>query len=127
MVWQVVLDMIVLPLDQIKEKILSASSMPGAELDDRIKKKMDELSGLISEEGAGHLIATELGISLMNANVSLKVKKLAPGMRGVDVLGKVVRRYEVRTFQSQRGPGKVGSFVIGDDSGSIRAVLWNEQ
>ncbi len=116
----------ILPLDQIKEKIKQTSSLSDDEISERIKKKMEELSGLISEEGAAHIIANELGISLLSVNTLSKIGKLAPGMRGVDVVGKVVRRYEVRSFQTQRGSGKVGSFVLGDESGTVRAVLWND-
>lgn len=118
--------MMLLTLPQIKEKILTAG-VTEAELNDRIKKKMEELSGLISEEGAAHIIANELGMNLATVPSLLKVSSLTPGLRNVEVLGKVVQKYEIREFQTVRGAGKIGSFLYGDDTGVIRVVLWNEQ
>lgn len=119
--------MLTLPLEQLKEKITSSAKIPSEELDERIKKKMDELAGLISEEGAAHIVANELGVQLLSMSMLAKVGSLAAGARNIDVLGKVVRKYEVRSFQTARGSGKVGSFVLGDETGTIRAVLWQQQ
>ncbi len=119
--------MFVLPLDQLKEKIRKEGKISDDELKERIKKKMDELAGLISEDGAAHIIANELGIQLAAASVAVKISSLGAGMRNVDVIGKVLRKFEVRTFQSERGAGKVGSFILADETGTIRVALWNEQ
>ena len=35
--------------------------------------------------------------------------------------------YDIKEFQSASRSGKLASIVIGDESGTIRAVLWNEQ
>src|SRR3989344_5915650 len=110
---------------QIKEKLLS-SGISEAALNEKIKSKMEELSGLISEEGAAHIIANELGVQ-MTMSATVKISSLNPGLRNVETLGKIMQKYEVREFQSARGPGKVGSFLVGDETGVIRVVLWNEQ
>ena len=114
-------------LTQIKERILHEGKLSEKELQEKIKQKMDELSGLISEEGAAHIIANECGIQLIAGSTAFKVKDLAAGLRNVEIAGKIVQKYEVREFNSTRGPGKVGSFVLGDESGVVRVVLWNDQ
>ncbi|MBI4153211.1 hypothetical protein HY497_01690 [Candidatus Woesearchaeota archaeon] len=119
--------MIVLPLDKLKERIVKESGISIAELDGKIHEKMNELSGLISEEGATHIVANELGMQLLEGSAALKVADLKAGMRNVDVLGKLTRKFELRHFESARGPGKVASFVFGDETGVTRVVLWNDQ
>ncbi len=117
-----------IPLAEIKDKLLKSNKVTPRELDERIKKKINDLSGLISEEGAAHIIANELGVELFNASSSrLKIKEVYAGMRDVTTLGKVVRKFEVREFTKGDSKGKVCSLVIGDETGTTRLVFWNEQ
>ena len=119
--------MIVLALDKLKERIVKESGLSVPELDRKIQEKMSELSGLISEEGAAHIVANELGMQLLEATATSKINELKAGMRNIDILGKIMRKFEIRHFESARGPGKVASFVFGDETGVTRAVLWNDQ
>ncbi len=116
-----------IPLPQLKEKILTSGKIGPLDLDEKIKTKITELSGLISEEGAAHIIANELGVTLTTTAEKLKIKEVYAGMRGLTTVGKVVRKYEVREFQKQDKIGKVCSLVLGDETGTVRVVLWNEQ
>ena len=119
--------MINMPVSMIKQKIIEKSSMNEEELDRKIKEKMDKLSGLISEEGAAHIIANELGIKLFEVSGKLQVQNILAGMRNVEVSGKVIRKYELRQFSTEKRSGKVASFLIADETGLIRVVLWNDQ
>ena len=117
-----------IPLTEIKEKIVESGKLSGVELDNRIKTKINELSGLVSEEGAAHIIANELGIELVSQSKNkLKVKEVYAGMKNVTVVGKVVRKFDVREFQKGESIGKVCSLVVGDETGTVRVVFWNEQ
>ncbi len=116
-----------IPLSQLKTKILRSGKISGTELDDKIKTKINELSGLISEEGAAHIIANELGVELLQSGDKLKIKEIYAGMRNVTMIGKVVRKYEVREFHKEDRVGKVCSLILGDETGTIRLVLWNDQ
>lgn len=116
------------PLAEVKERLLKSGKITPRELDERIKTKINDLSGLISEEGAAHIIANELGVELFNAERSkLKIKEVYAGMRGVSIVGKVVRKFEVREFDKGDKKGKVCSIILGDDTGTIRVVFWNDQ
>ena len=89
---------------------------------------MDSLAGLVSKEGAAHIIANELGIKLFEEETGrLKVKSLLPGMRNVEVTGRVLEIFPVREFQRGEGTGQVGSFLLGDETGKTRIVLWGNQ
>lgn len=117
-----------LPFPDIIQKIKATSGLNEDDINKKIDSKMQQLSGLISKEGAAHIVANELGIKLFEqTNGVLKVKNILAGMRNVETAGKVIKKYELREFQKNDGIGKVASFMLGDESGSIRAVMWNEQ
>jgi len=116
------------PLAEIKEKILASGKISNDELEQKLKAKINELSGLISEEGAAHIIANELGVEIVSlAQKKLKIKEVYAGMRNVTTAGKVVRKFEVREFAKEDRTGRVCSIVVGDETGTIRVVFWNEQ
>ena len=50
-------------INRIKEK-----GFNDKEIERKINRKLEELSGLISREGAAHLIANELGINLFDGS-----------------------------------------------------------
>ncbi len=52
-------------LNEIIEKIKEQSGLPEEEIKNKIKEKQRELYGLVSPEGAAHILAKELGIELV--------------------------------------------------------------
>ncbi len=120
--------MINISYDEIIVKIREKSNLSDSEITERIKAKMDQLAGLISKEGAAHIVANELGIKLLEQTAGkLQIKNILSGMRSVETIGKVMQIFDVRDFQSQNRSGRVGSIVIGDETGSIRVVFWGDQ
>ncbi len=120
--------MIKIPYEQIIERIKSEGKISEIEINDKVNEKMKQLSGLISKEGAAHIVANELGIKLFDAfSGKLQIKNIVVGLRNVDTVGKVLQVYELREFKTNERQGKVASLVIGDETGTIRAVLWGEQ
>ena len=118
--------MIRMPLPEILARIKEKTGIAEAELLTKIDAKCVALAGLISKEGAAHIIANELGVKLFEG--SGKIKDLLPGMRNAEFLGRVTQIYEVRDFQRADGSaGKVGSFVVGDDTSNVRIVCWGNQ
>jgi replication factor A1 len=119
--------MIKIPFEKIISKIKEQADINEEELNSKIKEKMDQLSGLISKEGAAHIIANELGVKLFEEGKQ-KIKDILSGMRSVETIGKITNVFNLNEFQRKDGsPGKVASFVIGDETGRIRVVLWNDQ
>ncbi len=119
--------MINLPLETIKEKIMEKAGISEQEVDFRIKKKLDQLSGLISKEGAAHIVANELGVKLQEPVGVVKIKNILVGMRNLELDGKAIRKYEVREFKTEKREGKLAKFLIGDETGTTLIVLWNDK
>ncbi len=119
--------MLGLTYDDIVRHIVQQKSLSIDDIEKKVKEKLNKLSGLISKEGAAHIIANELGINLMETlrREGVKIDRLTGNMRGVTVIGKVLRVYDVRTFVKNNREGKVGTFLIGDSTGVIRVVLWD--
>ena len=109
---------------RILKKISASAGLEEEELERRVEAKRAKLSGLISKEGAAQVIAAELGISFDNEQ--LKINELLPGMRKVNVVGKVINLFPVRTFTTKKGDeGKVANLFIADDTSNVKVVLWD--
>jgi len=58
----------------------------------------------------------------------MKISELKPGMRRVDITGKIQEISEAREVTTRRGEqSRVATAVITDDSGTVKLNLWNEQ
>jgi len=120
--------MIKIPYEQIIERIKKEGGISEEEINTKIEGKMKQLSGLISKEGAAHIVANELGIKLFDSFTGkLQIKNILSGLRSVETVGKVLQTYELREFTTNDRQGKVASLVIGDETGTIRIVLWGDQ
>ena len=110
--------------EKVLEKIARASGLSKEEIKEKVKAKRAKLSELISYEGAAQIVAAELGINFENEK--LKINELLPGMRKVNVVGKIIDLFPVRTFKSKKGEeSKVVNFVLADDTSNIKIVLWD--
>lgn len=56
----------------------------------------------------------------------MKIAELKPGMRRVDVSGKILDIENIREVQTKFGPGQVASATLQDESGTVKLTLWNE-
>jgi len=120
--------MIKIPLAQIIDKIRQEARVSEKDINDKIDAKLKELSGLISREGAAHIIANELGVNLYKQLTGkAKISNVLAGMREVEILGKVQRIFETREFDTGQRKGKVANIIVADDTGVARVVLWNDQ
>jgi len=118
--------MLDMPYEDILNKIVQKSGKDKEEVEELIKKKQEELGGLVSKEGAAHIIANELGIKIIPDVGKLTVENIVSGMRNVEIVGKVVKKYEAKEFSTEKRSGRVASFLLGDNTGIIRVVLWDK-
>src|SRR3989344_7747774 len=109
--------------EKILEKISSVSGVEKEEIDRRVEAKRAKLSGLISRDGAAQVVAAELGISFDNER--LKIEELLPGMRKVNLVGKIINSSPARNFNKNGKEGKVLNFVIADETSNVKVVLWD--
>jgi replication factor A1 len=119
-------------MGRIEDLINTVSEKTGlqkGELRQRIREKQHELSGLVSEEGAAFIIANELGVKTQNRVIEtaqMKIKDIMPDMRAVTTTGRIKFISEPREFTTKKGlKNKVCNLELYDETGSIRAVLWN--
>ncbi len=106
------------------DRISKAAGLEKDDIDRRVEAKKAKLSGLISKEGAAQIIAAELGISFENDD--FKIAELMGGLRKVNVVGKVMNIFPIHSFEKGDRKGRVVNFILADDSGSTRVVLWDE-
>lgn len=115
--------------EKITEKIVEETDLDEDDVKEEVEKKIEEFEGLVSEEGAIHLVAKEHGVQVSeDNNQDLKIENIVPDMRKVRIKARVVNILDPNTFQRDDGDeGKVQNVVLGDDTGTIRMTLWDEQ
>ncbi|MDD5587904.1 MAG: DUF2240 family protein [Candidatus Nanoarchaeia archaeon] len=118
--------MLNLSYEQIISTILENTTITKEELQDRINAKLKELSNLISKEGAAHIIANELNVKLLDVPKVLKIKDVLPGMRLINMTGKVINFYGVREFNKDGRKARLATMLIGDETATTRLVIWDE-
>jgi len=117
--------MLQLSYDEIVDKIKENSGLSSEEISEKIKNKLENLQGLVSKEGAAHIVANELGLKIFDQpSGKVKIDQIRVGMRDLSITGRLVRKFDVREFQKGERSGKVGNIILGDETGTIRAALW---
>lgn len=120
-----------------KEKLLSAlvqkTQKTQVELERLVQNKINELSGLVSAEGAIYILANEFGVRLdvekpkKEAN-TVKIEQIKEPKMSVSVTVKILRKYDKVQFSSAQGSsGSVQSLLVGDETGVTRVVFWNDK
>lgn len=116
-------------LEELLADMQKQSNMTAEQLNSLIEDKSIELSGMINKEAAIHLVAQDLGINLPKSeNNKLQIKNLVPGMRNVNIIGRVFKTSPIKEFQKKNGEkGKVSNIFISDGTGYTRVPMWNDQ
>ncbi len=109
--------------DMLIERIARASGKSREEIERLVEAKRAKLSGLVSKEGAAQIVAAELGVNFEKERV--KIAELMHGMKRVNVLGKIIKMFPVRTYTRNEREHKLASFILADETGNIRTVLWD--
>ena len=119
-------------VEKLFDNLIEKSGKTKEELNSMIEEKVNELSGLISEEGAIYIIANELNVRLENdkpkreANLK-KVEEITTPKEPVSLVAKVIRKYDKVNFTSKNGEGSVQSLLVGDETGITRCVFWYDK
>lgn len=115
--------------DEILKRIIEKTSLSEEEVKKKVLEKQNELSNLVSKDGAAYIIAKELGIELFpkKAERRLQIKNIVPKIRVLNIDARIVRIFPVKEFESKGRKGKVASIILGDQTGTIRLTLWDQQ
>ncbi len=114
----------------VRRILLSRPDLTKERILGMVKMKRDSAGQLLTEEGAAYMLANDLGIDIDRGTLrtTLKLKDLVAGTSDVTVTGKVILTYPTRTFSRKNGAlGKVGRFMLQDDTASVNVVLWDEK
>ncbi len=122
--------MLQIPIKDVISKIQGETGLSETEIKQQIANKMQALDGLVSEEGAAYIVASELGVQLFKDTRSgtIKIKDIVIGMQAIETVGRVMRAFNPTTFTGKDGkPKQVGSFILADETGEIRTVIWDQR
>jgi len=116
-------------IEEILIKIEKETNTSREELLEKISRKQKSLSGLVSLEGAAHLVAKDLGLDLLEKmERRLEMKNVMSGMKNVNVIGRVFRISNINEFKRSNGSsGRVANIYLGDNTGHLRLALWDKQ
>lgn len=115
------------------------------ELEREIERKKEEYKEFISEQGILFLIAKEQGLNIRSPNIDpvvydlieeedidydefkINISEVEEGMTNIVLLGRVGLINKTNFFmRNDSSTGKVSSFLLKDNSGVIKIVLWGE-
>ena len=123
--------MLHMPLSEIITKIATGAKRSEDEVKELIKSKCNSHNGLVSEEGAAHIVAHDLNVEIFKVPTEnsgkIDIKDVVVGMRTFEIVGKVTQVMAIRTFQKQGKTSQVGNFNLTDETGTTRIVLWDQK
>ncbi|MCO6041390.1 OB-fold nucleic acid binding domain-containing protein [Thermococcus alcaliphilus] len=119
--------MTVITKEEIVDRIRKKTGMSLKEIERKIKEIAQ--TNEISEHAAALLLAEQLGVETEEEEPALiHIADLVPGMRNINVVGRVLRKYPVREYTKRDGStGRVAALLIYDNTGRARVVLWDSE
>ncbi|MHA1150000.1 MAG: DUF2240 family protein [Promethearchaeota archaeon] len=115
------------------QKIIKETGLTPKEIQDLVEEKKEELKGLISEEGALFVVAKELGVDVKEESqeiikdIEINTSGISSNMKNITIIGRIKEIDEIRSFPKNDGTtGYVGSFILQDNEGEIKVILWND-
>ena len=115
--------------DEVLNNLQKLTNVPKEMLLEKIESKRKEMRGLLSFEGAAHLIGKEFGINLFNkSEKTLQIKDLVTGMKNCNFFGTIFKVSKINEFKRKDSSiGRVINLFIGDTSGFVKLALWDKQ
>jgi ssDNA-binding replication factor A large subunit len=114
--------------ETIVNKIKEKTNLKEEEINRKVIEKQQELSNLVSKEGAAYIIAKELGLDIFpKTKRRLEIKNILPKLKNLNLTARVVNVFETKQFRKKDKMGKVATVILGDATGTIRMSLWDAQ
>ena len=115
--------------EEILGRIKERTKLSDEEINKKILEKQQELSNLVSKDGAAYIIAKEMGIELFPKveKRRLEIKNIVPKIRTLNLNARIVNISPIKEFESKGRKGKVASITLGDQTGMVRLTLWDQQ
>lgn len=131
-------------VDELYKKLLDLG-LSEEELEKKVKNKVEEYGGFMSKQGVLFIIARENGLDVRSPDIddyiydeleeeidynefTIDISELREGMSNIVLLGKILSVQKIREFvRKDESMGKVCSFLLGDPTGIVKIVLWDER
>jgi len=131
-------------VDELYQKLLDLG-LSEEELERKVKNKVEEYGGFMSKQGVLFIIARENGLDLKSPDIddyiyneleeevdydefTIDISDIKEGMSNIVLLGKILSLQKIREFvRKDQSVGKVCSFLLGDTTGTVKVVLWDER
>jgi len=116
--------------DIIKRILALRPNLTREAVDRLIDEERAKAAGLLTEEAAAHLVASNLGLDGAGERIEAKLKigDLTTGLSDVSLTARVIHVFPARTFTRRDGrEGKVLNMLLGDSTGSVTAVFWDDK
>lgn len=117
--------------EKIIEQILSSRpDLTRQEVLKMIEKKKEGAKEFFTDETAARIIASELGVEIVQKPLQLDilVKDLVSGLNDVTVVGRIIAVYPPKTYTRRDWTeGKFARLLIADRSGTLKVVLWDDK
>jgi replication factor A1 len=115
--------------DIVQEILSECLGTTREEVMNAIEVKKTQSGGYLTTEAAARLVATELGVARKSYafSPSIKINQLIAGCADVTVIGRVLLTQVAKTFAKPRGKGQVARVIIGDETGTVKVVLWDKK
>jgi len=115
------------------------------DIDFKVKEIASNLGGYVTNQAALFFLAKEYGLDILTKesyseeldelenNIDydefiVKVSEIQPETTNIVLIGKVIKSFGVKLFTRKDGTsGKVGSFLVQDETGTIKVVLWDDR
>jgi replication factor A1 len=118
-------------LMEIIERILSCRpDLTREEIIRMIKGKKDGAGEFFTDETAARIVASELGVEIVQKPLRLQIliQDLVSGLNDVTVTGRVITIHPPRTYTRQDWTeGKLARLLIADISGTLKVILWDDK
>ena len=99
-------------LEILIDRIVKSTKHSQEDVEELILKKQQELTNLVSKEGAAYIVAKELGLDLVERKrVEVKVKDIAAG-RAFTLHVRVIRVFPAKEYDGKTGKFKVGNVIL---------------
>ena len=120
-------------LTEIVNTIKTETGMESDKIHELIKSKINEFGDFVTELGAAHIIARELGVNISQESKevvpsTLEIAQLVSDINNVSLIGRIVRIYDKITFKKKDGTeGQLQPITVEDKTGKIRVVAWDQK
>ncbi|MCE7744383.1 MAG: DUF2240 family protein [Candidatus Heimdallarchaeota archaeon] len=122
-----------MPYEKVVERIVKETQYSEKKVKKLVREKIKELGGLITHDGAAHIIARDLGINLYDSLQTSKprlvtIGNLIGGMYNISQIALIKEIQKAKSYiREDITQGKVQHVTLIDKSATCRLVLWDDQ